>query len=218
MTPPRTSVGRTALRLVVLGVMVWVLSLAFGWVMGQTSGLEQGAELRLGLIAVLLLAYAVLLAVPFVPGIELGLALLALHGADVAPLVYAATVLGLALSFAIGMTLPYRWLTATLSDLRLHRASALVARLEAMDRPARLAALRQALPARIGTVAADHPYLILAALLNLPGSALIGGGGGIALLAGLSGLYRWGATLLTLCIAVAPVPILIWAFDLRLPF
>jgi len=217
MTPPRAGILRTVLRLAVLGALVWGLDLAFGWLMGQTSGLDHATGLRLGLIAVLLLAYAVLLAVPFVPGIELGLALLALHGADVAPLVYAATVLGLTLSFAVGMMLPYSWLAATLSDLRLHRASALVARLERMDRAARLNALQQALPARIATVAAGHPYLILATLLNLPGSALIGGGGGIALLAGLSGLYRWRATLVTICIAVAPVPILIWAFDLRLP-
>jgi hypothetical protein len=39
--------------------------------------------------------YVALLAVPFVPGIEIGLILLAMFGARIAPVVYGATVLAL---------------------------------------------------------------------------------------------------------------------------
>jgi hypothetical protein len=53
-------------------------------------------------------------------------------------------------------------------------------------------------------------YVALALLINLPGSSLIGGGGGILLLAGLSGLFLPKATFLTLALAVAPVPLLVW--------
>lgn len=54
-----------------------------------------------------------------------------------------------------------------------------------------------------------HRYLALAVALNLPGNTLLGGGGGIALMAGLSGLYPMPAYLTTVAIAVAPVPLLV---------
>jgi hypothetical protein len=54
-----------------------------------------------------------------------------------------------------------------------------------------------------------HRYLALAFALNLPGNSLIGGGGGIALSAGMSGLYPMPAYLASVAVAVAPVPLLI---------
>jgi len=42
--------------------------------------------------------------------------------------------------------------------------------------------------------------------LNIPGNSLVGGGGGIAFIAGLSGLFSYPAYLATILIAVAPVP------------
>ncbi|MDO9525847.1 MAG: hypothetical protein Q7J57_09995 [Gemmobacter sp.] len=212
-----SALWRNLFRLLLLVVLVWLLGLAFGWLMDLTKQMQNADGLRIALIAALLLAYVVMLAIPFVPGIEFGLALLALHGAQVAPYVYGATVVGLLLAFSVGAIMPYRWLIASLSDMRLFRAADAVARIEGMDRASRQKALASVLPRRIGGFAAGHPYLVFALLLNVPGSAVIGGGGGIALLAGLSGLYHWGATLVTIALAVAPVPILIWALDLRLP-
>jgi hypothetical protein len=49
---------------------------------------------------------------------------------------------------------------------------------------------------------------MLALAFNLPGNTLLGGGGGIALAAGMSGLYRPVAYLATVVLAVAPVPLL----------
>jgi len=54
-----------------------------------------------------------------------------------------------------------------------------------------------------------HRYLALAVLFNLPGNMLIGGGGGIALIAGMSGLYRSTNYFITVTLAVAPVPLII---------
>lgn len=45
--------------------------------------------------------------------------------------------------------------------------------------------------------------------LNLPGNALIGGGGGIALMAGMSRLFSFPLFLLSLTVAVSPVPLAI---------
>ena len=53
-------------------------------------------------------------------------------------------------------------------------------------------------------------YPLLAALINVPGNAVVGGGGGIALTAGFSRLFRPGWTALTVALAVAPVPLIVW--------
>ena len=51
-------------------------------------------------------------------------------------------------------------------------------------------------------------YVVLALLFNMPGNSVLGGGGGIAFIAGLSGRYRFWAYLLSVLIAVAPFPLL----------
>lgn len=53
-----------------------------------------------------------------------------------------------------------------------------------------------------------HRYLALAVFLNLPANAVVGGGGGVALLCGMSGQFGWRGYLLTIAIATSPVPIL----------
>jgi hypothetical protein len=49
-------------------------------------------------------------------------------------------------------------------------------------------------------------------LINVPGNAVIGGGGGLAFAAGMSGVFSVPAFLLTVAIAVLPVPLAIFAF------
>jgi hypothetical protein len=44
-------------------------------------------------------------------------------------------------------------------------------------------------------------------LLNLPGNALLGGGGGIGLIIGMSRLIPFHKYLLLIAVAVAPVPL-----------
>ena len=62
-------------------------------------------------------------------------------------------------------------------------------------------------PRRLVPFSICHRYLAIAFAFNLPGNALIGGGGGIALLAGLSGLFSLSGYLIAVCIAVLPVPL-----------
>jgi hypothetical protein len=54
--------------------------------------------------------------------------------------------------------------------------------------------------------------LALAVSLNIPGNFLIGGGGGIGLFAGISRLYSVTGYLITISIAVAPVPVAVLFF------
>ena len=77
---------------------------------GQGAALQTGIEIHaffptiFGLpLAALLLAYALLIAIPFVPGVELGLTLMMVEGAVVAPFIWAATLMGLGLAFAGGL-------------------------------------------------------------------------------------------------------------------
>jgi hypothetical protein len=151
-------------------------------------------------------AYIGLLALPFVPGAEIGIAMLTAFGAAIAPLVYGATVLAMLLAYAVGRLLPITSLARLLSFLRLRRAADLVARAAPLPREERIAMLLDGAPPRTLALALRHRYLALALAMNTPGNSVIGGGGGIMMLAGLSGIFAPLPTLLTIVIAVSPVP------------
>ena len=153
--------------------------------------------------------YAILIAIPFVPGVEIGLALMLILGADLAPLLYLFTLVGLGFSFFVGRLIPQVKLKQWLANLSLTRASELVAKLEPLDMEQRLNLLVAHAPARFIPLLLRHRYIAVAITLNIPGNAIIGGGGGISMLAGISRLFGGARFLLTLAVAVAPLPLLI---------
>lgn len=207
--PWHVGLARFAAKLAIIAALVYAVLSLLDWAQARAQ-LIGADSLMLGVLAVLVIVYILLLAVPFVPGIEIGISLLLMKGADIAPVVYIATVLGLSLAYTIGHTIPYRWLHATLADLRLKRACALIERLEPLSHENRLAHLTNRLPERIAPYVRKGRYLILAALFNIPGNAVLGGGGGIAFVAGFSRLFRPWAVVLTILIAVLPVPLSVW--------
>ena len=158
-----------------------------------------------------LAAFIVLLSVPFLPGVELGWALMMIAGAPGVALVYGAALFGLSLSFLAGRHIPLPVAARALVWLRFHRAGAWVSRLAPLPPQAQLELLLQAAPRRWVPVLVRHRYLALLVLLNLPGNTLLGGGGGIALLAGLSGLFTYPRFVAALALAMAPVPLLLLA-------
>jgi len=160
------------------------------------------------LVAVVL--YIVLMATPFMPGIEIGLALMMLLGNKGAILVYLCTLAALSVSFAIGRKIPSRFIDLLLNWLHLYKASALVRQLESLNQQERLAFLYEKAPSRIAPFLLRHRYLAIAVVVNLPGNALIGGGGGIGLVAGMSKIIPFHGYLMVLAIAIAPVPL--WFF------
>ena len=157
-------------------------------------------------------AYVGLLALPFVPGAEIGLAMLTAFGAAIAPLVYAATVAAMMLAYLFGRLLPAETLAWLLSKLRLRRASNLVSRAALLPPADRLDLLLDAAPPRMVGLALQHRYVALAVLVNTPGNALIGGGGGIMLMAGMSGIFAPVQTFIAIAVAVSPVPIAVMVF------
>ncbi|MEE4379123.1 MAG: hypothetical protein V2J55_16655 [Candidatus Competibacteraceae bacterium] len=156
--------------------------------------------------------YSVLLAIPFVPGAELGLALIAMLGPPIAFLVYVCTVAGLSLSFIAGRIFNLTGFIRLADECNFMRMSELLKSIEPLDQQARLALLANKASNRFLPFLLRHRYLALAVALNLPGNFLIGGGGGIALLAGVSRLYSVGGFLATVAVAVAPVPLAVLIF------
>ena len=165
-----------------------------------------------GIIIISLIVYTVLIAIPFVPSVEVGWGLMLLLGADLAPLVYLFTVVGLSVSFMGGQLIPESRLQTFLEDLSLKKASRLVEKLKTLDTEQRLSLLLSRAPAKFIPNLLRHRYLAIAVALNIPGNTVIGGGGGISLAAGMSRLFGSCRFVLTLAIAVAPVPLLIVIF------
>lgn len=151
--------------------------------------------------------YSVLLAIPFVPGAEIGLALFAMLGPPIAFLVYVSTVAGLSLSFVVGRLMPLGGLTRMADTIEFKRMSELLRSIEPLNQQERLEFLTSKAPNRVLPILLRYRYLALAVALNVPGNFLIGGGGGIALFAGVSRLYSVPGFLATIAIAVAPVPL-----------
>jgi len=152
-------------------------------------------------------AYVALLAMPFVPGAEIGIALLAGFGAAIAPLVYVCTVAAMMLAFTIGRFLPITVLERLLRALRLRRAADLVARAAPLPRDERIAMLLEGQSGRMRHMALRYRYVAMAIAMNTPGNSVIGGGGGIMIVAGLSGIFTPLSTFVTVVIAVSPVPL-----------
>ncbi len=153
--------------------------------------------------------FAVLMAIPFVPGIEISLALLAIFGSKVAMAIYAATLAALALSYLIGRMLPLSLIATLFGSLGLQRAKTLVHSLQPLNTEQRFEFMIEHAPKRVIPALLKHRYIAVIVTLNVPGNAVIGGGGGIALLAGMSGLFTFPRFLASVSLAALPVPLVV---------
>ena len=208
------ALARLAARLVLLAALLYAGHLAYEWISARIGALDGAAQTRAlaWLVVAGVIVYALLIALPFMPAIEVGLALMMLDAARLAPVVYIATVLGLMLSFTAGRLVAPHTLAAFLADLRLMRAARLMTEIAAAPPRARMGRLIAALPQRAGPLLARARYLAVAVLLNLPGNIVLGGGGGIMLAAGVSRLFEARLMALVVAVAVAPVPFLVWLY------
>jgi len=196
---PRAALRHGALAASALLVVVAALHLG----REQVSDLAFGAK-PCGAAALAALAlYAALLALPFVPGAEIGLLLLFGFGAVMALPVYLATVAGLTLSFAAGRLAPSSLPRALLRRLGTRSPEAG----EPASAPDVWAALSRDGGRPWLARLTRRRWLALIVLINLPGNSALGGGGGIALAAGLTRMMSLPVFLLCTAVAVAPVPL-----------
>ena len=161
-------------------------------------------------------AYVGLLALPFVPGAEIGLAMLAAFGPAIAPLIYVCTVASMMLAYTVGRVLPIAALERLLRTVRMRRAAELVARSAPLSGEDRLQMLLGKQPKRALSLALRYRYIAIAVAVNTPGNSIIGGGGGIMMMAGLSGIFSPLSTFVTIVLAVSPVPLAMMFLGLRI--
>lgn len=208
-----TSIARTALRAALLAALLAGLYFGSGWLEGRLAARFMPLYAAYGtpVLTVVGALYVVALSLPYVPGIEISLALLMVLGAEGVALVYGCTLLALCLSYGAGRLIPPRAIARLFGWLHAHRAQALVLRLAPLGPDERLALLTEAAPARFIPWLLRHRYLAVAIAFNLPGNALVGGGGGIGLVAGMSGLFRFPRYAAMVCIAICPIPLLVLA-------
>ena len=168
-------------------------------------------HLMITVLWIAIIVYVLWMALPFVPGIELGLALMIMLGTRGIVLVYLCTLLSLSLSFTIGRLIPLHGFARFLGWLHLHKAQDLVLQLEPLNSEEKLNFLLRSAPSKVIPFLLKHRYLTIAIALNLPGNALIGGGGGIGLITGMSRLYPFPKYILLVSLAITPLPILLLA-------
>jgi flagellar biosynthesis protein FlhB len=199
-----------------LGVACLVLLAFAGHLLGiYVEGLmdlrhaAREALMHNGLIVAILLVYIVLLALPFMPGTEIGIALFLIFGAQIAGVIYLATVAALTLSFSIGQLAPANSLERLFARLGFARTARLLAENRSGEHFGYVQLISaQRLPRWINWMIRNR-YYALAVLINIPGNTLIGGGGGIALAAGVSRLYSIRKFIICISLAVSPVPLTI---------
>lgn len=162
------------------------------------------------LVMLAVAVYIVLMATPFMPGIEVGLAVMLLLGYKSALLIYLSTIIALCISYAVGRYFPLRIVHKFLRWLFLYKASDLVKQLEPLNQNERLELLNKKAPRKIAPFLLKHRYLTIAATLNLPGNALLGGGGGIGLVVGMSRVIPFYKYFLVVIASVLPIPLCVY--------
>jgi len=203
---------RIARKLSVVFVLVYIAKLGGDQLSAKIALYESDAAARamVGLLVTVMIGYALLLAIPFVPGVEIGIAVLVLQGPSAAPIVYVATAAGMFLAFAIGQYAPFSRLIQFCDDLALVRIAGLLARIEQTPSQQRLGQMHDRLPRWLAPIFCNYRYVTLGLAINLPGNIALGGGGGIMMAGGLSRLFQTRFAVLTILIATLPVPLSVW--------
>jgi hypothetical protein len=195
----------------VLGIII-LLNVAGTW-LGQQINFQlfpRHESMLQGALLIALLLYILLMATPFMPGIELGLAVMLLLGSKSALLIYLCTLIALSISYTIGRFFPLRIVLRFLKWLYLEKASELINQLEPLNKQERLEFLNRKAPKKIAPFLLRHRFVTIAVLLNLPGNALIGGGGGIGLVIGMSKMVSFYKYFLVMAVAILPVPLCVY--------
>ena len=160
-------------------------------------------------ITTLIFIYAICMILPYLPAIELGLFLLAMLDIPGILMLYLVTVAALSLSYGIGRMVPVSALRALFQFLHFQKASELICSGSECDEKGQIDRFIEHAPKRFIPFLLNHRYCVFAVVINTPGNMIIGGAGGIALMSGMSRMFGTGKFLVTVLVAVSPLPIIV---------
>jgi hypothetical protein len=194
----------------VIGILLITAIWMDHWIRGELGVGEKVIEIAKGRwgIGVLItggMIYSLLLSLPFVPGVELGILLMCVFGKVGIVFVYFATIIGLNLAFLMGRIVPKKWVESLLKKLGLFHSS--------NNQSDEIVSMLDNFLCNknwLRNLLLNYRYLVIGILFNMPGIYLIGGGGGISLVCGISRNIAFKWFLLTVVLAVSPVPLLVF--------
>lgn len=206
----------TLLKFSLVALAIVLLNIGVSWAIERVEiqVWPQHLEIVDRVVLTGVILYICLMALPFLPGIEIGLAFMMMLGMKGIALIYVCTLVALAIGFGFGRIFPMHLLASFLRWLHLTRAEAMLKSFDATPPERRLEFFAEKAPTGVVSAVLKQRYLLLALLLNLPGNVVIGGGGGIAMMAGMSRLYSFPKYLLLVALAILPGPVLIMLSDL----
>lgn len=143
--------------------------------------------------------FILLMALPFVPGIELGWLLMGAFGVSGIIAAWLGTIAGLTLGFTVVRRMRNVTILQELVSWREKFVGAESARLSSGGRLLQHCMKWQQ----------NHPYLFLLMALNLPGNLVIGGGGGIAWISALTPGTGYRCFIPVVVLATSMVPLLL---------
>lgn len=200
----------------VLATVIWVGLIVAGHYLSHLDApairqtlADLHEAMGMGALLASAVALAILLGLPFMPSVEMGLMMMAVFGREGAVAAWLATIAGLALAHAAGRYMPVEWLRHWMERQGLMSA-------DSSDGQSPMLALMDRMHIspqrghRLGAFLFRHRYLLFAALINMPGNSILGGGGGIALVSGFTRLFRWPHFVLTTALASLPIPLLVF--------
>lgn len=200
--------------LIIFAVLITIALWLDHWIRGELGVAEKflayaQSEWGRGVLVGGGILYILLLSLPFVPGVELGILLMCVFGKEGVVFVYLATVAGLSLGFLIGRLIPQQWIESGLE--RLGYSWSCCGQSDEIEKMADcISAGRKHIPSWLKSFLVKYRYLTIAILVNLPGNYILGGGGGISLACGTSRRISWKGFLVTIIVAVSPVPVLVY--------
>lgn len=159
------------------------------------------------LLVPVFVVYFITSGLPFVPASEIGFGLLIIFGGEIAPLIVVVSSAGLITSFMIGKFVPKQKLAKLLNWFGFEKAPKFLLKLQDMSTQEKLDHMMQGVSKKWSIALMQYRYLGIIALLNIPGNAVIGGGGGIAFMAGVTGVFSAKGFAISAIIGVMPYPL-----------
>ena len=149
--PAETPKNRRFLKISLIVVFLVLLNYGGSFVVEQINFQlwPEHEHLMITALWFAIVVYVLWMALPFVPGIELGLALMVMLGPRGIVLVYLCTLLSLSLSFTIGRLIPLSGFARFLGWLHLYKAQDLVLQLEPLNPEEKLNFLLRTAPSKI---------------------------------------------------------------------